>query len=57
MFIVKKKDVLAGIVNSNPMYTKLVKYDEIVEFKLDEVEDWMYFKGKPTDRRIHNTCF
>lgn len=41
----KEKNVYAGIVNSNPMYTKLVKYDEIVEFKLEDVADWMYFKG------------
>lgn len=39
-----EKNKYVGIVADTPLYTKKVKFDEIVEVDEKEISDWMYFQ-------------
>lgn len=40
-----KKDVYVGIVGNEPLNTKKVKLDEVVEVSKKEVTDWMFYEN------------
>ena len=39
-----KEDQYYGIVSNDPYYIKNIKYGDIVQFDINKITDWMYYK-------------